>query len=83
MCLMHFGGVRKEKIEEILSKFDFKKRKKSKKKKKEFGFENHLKSWTYNSYHKNKFSNGSVENFPKFFKIFVSPSFDWSSLFSD
>ena len=31
MCLMHFGGVRKEKIEEILSKFDLKKKKKKKK----------------------------------------------------
>ena len=48
-----FWGVRKEKIEEILIKFEFFFEK--------FGFENHLKSWTYMSYYKNSFSNDSVE----------------------
>ena len=48
-----------------------------------FGFVNHLKSWTYISYHKNKFSNWSTKNFPKFFKISISSRFDRSSLFSD
>ena len=33
------------------------------------------------SYYKNYFSNDSTENFPEFFKIFVSLEFDRSSLF--
>ena len=35
-----------------------------------FGFENHLKSWTCISYHKNSFSNVFVEKFSRIFKIF-------------
>ena len=36
-----------------------------------FGFVKHLKSWTYNSYHKNSFSNSFAKKFSKIFKIFV------------
>ena len=51
-----------------------------------FGFENHLKSRTYMSYHKNNFSNDSAEKkkkFPEFFKIYVPLEFDRLSLFFD
>ena len=45
--------MRKEKIDEILIKFEFFFEK--------FGFENRLKSKTYMSYHKNNFSNDFAE----------------------
>ena len=35
-----------------------------------FGFEDHLKSWTFMSYHKNIFSNDSTKKFSKIFQNF-------------
>ena len=75
ICLMHFGSEEWKDWRNLL-KFDFfffclEK----------FGFVKHLNSWTYISYHKNSFSNVSIENVFQIFKIFVSSGFDRSSLF--
>ena len=59
ICLMHFGEWRKKRLKKFV-KVVFEK----------FGFVKHLKLWTYISYHKNRFSNGSVEVFFRIFKNF-------------
>ena len=77
ICLMHFGSEEWKDWRNLL-KFDFFFLEK-------FGFvkHKHLNSWTYISYHKNSFSNVSIENVFQIFKIFVSSGFDRSSLFFD
>ena len=64
MCLMHFGEWGKKRLKKFdkgwtFFSFFFK-----------FGFENHLKSWTYMSHYKNYFSNDFTENFSRIFQKF-------------
>ena len=55
-CLMQSWGVRKfVKVEFLFEKF---------------GFEDHLKSWTFMSYHKNSFSNNYAGIFSRIFQNF-------------
>ena len=53
ICLMHFGEWGKKQLKKFWQSLNFFFEK--------FGFKNHLKSWTYMSYHKNCFSNDSAE----------------------
>ena len=62
MCLMHFFWVWEKKRVRKFDNFEFFFEK--------LGFEDHLKLWTFMPYHKNSFSNDSVENFSRIFQNF-------------